>query len=54
MNLSALNGKLELKGKLKFKRKYNNKPLPFFPFYFLNVRNSKLSVLVTVCSLGPK
>lgn len=34
MNLPALNGELELKGKLKFRRKYNNKPPPSFFFLF--------------------
>lgn len=42
MNLPALNGELKLKGKLKFRRKYNNKPsLPiFFSFAISDVRGS--------------
>lgn len=43
MNLPALNGELELKGKLKFRRKYSNKPPPsifFFSYAVSDVRGS--------------
>lgn len=45
MNLPALNGKLELKSKLKFRRKYNNKPPTtfFFPFAVSDARGYTLS-----------
>lgn len=45
MNLPALNGELELKGKLKFRRKYNNKPSLsiFFAFAISDVRGSTQS-----------
>ena len=34
MNLPGLNGELELKDKLKFRRKYNKPPLSLFSFSF--------------------
>lgn len=44
MNLPALNGKLKLKGKLKFRRKYNNKPpLPIFSLLLFQMSEAALS-----------
>ena len=52
MNLPGLNGELELKDKLKFRRKYNKPPLSLFSFPFFLISPPLAALDIRVYTLS--